>query len=354
MRRRDVLFVIGGVDGGSSLIIGSSAFTTVEAEREFDVNIVDDEGEAFASGEFPEQFTVTTYQIDDGGPTFYDTDGDGESASEADATSQFREHLPADAGSYNRLDHRASDVHSDLEGYQDGTGQDSQREDGGYIAIVEDDEGHAAFGSTTDDDGLMRVKNRIPAAIIAQLTADHDHIECRPDSRMATTDDEATITGGEVASFNALADCRYVDADGEPVNIIARLNHDDDEAVSASIEREVEVSREVWIAVVFSCTDARIRLATDRGQPGEHLQAEPPIDVTATFVDGPDRHTETATLWEIDELPWEPQGSYDKIERLEIDGKENRYTFENSLTEILEKGAHSGWQCNKNWTSETV
>lgn len=354
MRRRDLLFGLGGAAGGSSLIIGSSAFTTVEAEREFDVNIVDDEGNAFASGEFPEQFTVTTYQIDDGGPTFYDTDGGTESAFGGKTPSQSREHLPADAGSYSRVHNRGSDLRSDVEGYQNDTGRDGQRGDGGYIAIVEDDGGHTGVGSTTDEDGLMRVKNRIPAAIIAQLTADHDHIECRPDGQMATTDGEATITGGEVASFSALADCRYVDADGEPVNVIAQLNRGDGEAVSASIEREVEVSREVWVAVVFTCTDARIRLATDRDQPGEHLQVEPPIDVTATFVDGPNRRTETATLWEIDELPWEPQRSYDKIERLEIDGKENRHTFENSLTEILEKGAHSGWQCNKNWTSETV
>ena len=354
MRRRDLLVGAGGLAGGSSLIVGSNAFTSVEAEREFDVDIVDDEGEAFASGEFPEQFTVTTYQIEDGGPEFFDTDAGAGSASGYEGTPQSRERLRMDADSHGRIGARTGDVHADGETYQDGTIQDSQPKNDEYIAVVRDDDENAALRSTTDDDGLIRIKNRVPAAITAQLRADHDYIECRPDSRMATTDDKPTITGGEVASFNALADCRRVDADGELVDIIARLNHDDDEVVSASIEREVEVSREIWIAVVFTCTDTRIDLATDREQPGEHLQIEPPIDVSATFVDGPNRHTEKARLRGIDELSWEPQRSYEKIERLEIDGKENRYIFNNSLTEILEEGAHTGWRCNKNWTSDSL
>ena len=43
MRRRDLLVGAGGLAGGSSLIVSSNAFTSVEAEREFDVDVVGDD-----------------------------------------------------------------------------------------------------------------------------------------------------------------------------------------------------------------------------------------------------------------------------------------------------------------------
>jgi len=67
MRRRDLLFGLGGLAGGSSLVVGSSGFTTVEAEREFDARIIDPDDDA----EHPlgalitdEKWTFRSYDID--------------------------------------------------------------------------------------------------------------------------------------------------------------------------------------------------------------------------------------------------------------------------------------------------
>jgi len=39
---------------------------------------------------------------------------------------------------------------------------------------------------------------------------------------------------------------------------------------------------------------------------------------------------------------------------LKLDGGENEYTFENSLTRHSQDGDHSYWECNKNWTSDSL
>ena len=328
MRRRDLLFGLGGLAGGSSLVVGSSGFTTVEAEREFDVNIVDDEEDAFAAVESPDEFVVSSYDIEPN-PSYENSTG-GEMNYRATV---WAGNSPTTAGDYGAGSTPDLDPDSVAE----------EASSGDHQAIVE------------DEDGLMRVENRIAALIEADIDTDRDYVECFPDRFTPQNEDgEAAIEGGELARFNASADCKQLSGDGERIDVTTHINRNSGDSVSASIQREVDVSREVWIAVVFSCTDARVRLATDRDQPGEHLRIEPPIDVEATFVDGPDSYTETATLWEIDELPWEPQRSYEKVERLEIEGEENDYTFENTLTEILEEGSHSGWQCNKNWTGNTL
>jgi hypothetical protein len=331
MKRRDLLAGLGGVTAASSLLVGSGAFTSVEAEREFDVNIVDDNNNAFASADIPKEVVVSSYRIDEDNPSSNNT----ANADEMDyqATVWTGGSSPASAGDYG------AESDSDLD--PDTVAEESS--DGEHWATVE------------DDDGLMRVENRIAALIEAEIDTDREYIDCFPDRFTPQNEDgEATITGGELARFNASADCKQLSGDGETIDVTTHVNRNASDSVSASIQREVKISREVWIAVVFSCTDARVSLATDRDQPGEHLRIEPPIDVEATVVDGSDSYTETATLWEIDELPWEPQRSYDKVERLEIEGEENDYTFENTLTEILEEGSHSGWQCNKNWTGETL
>ena len=331
MRRRDLLFGLGGLVGGSSLVVGSSGFTTVEAERDFDVNIVDDEDNAFAAAEVPDKVVVSSYDINT-------TDSDvSNSNSETDdidyRATVWAGNSPTTAGDYG------AGSTPDLD--PDSVAGEASSSD--HQAIVE------------DEDGLMRVENRIAALIEADIDTNRDYVECFPDRFTPQNEDgEAAIEGGELARFNASADCKQLSGDGERIDVTTHINRNSGDSVSASIQREVDVSREVWIAVVFSCTDARVSLATDRDQPGEHLRIEPPIDVSVTFVDGPDSDTESATLGEIDELPWEPQRSYEKVERLEIDGEENDYTFENTLTEILEEGSHSGWQCNKNWTGNTL
>jgi len=331
MRRRDLLFGLGGVASGSSLIVGSSGFTTVEAEREFDVNIVDEDN-AFAAAEIPEKVVLSSYDI-------VNTTNSGVTNSNPETgRTDYRATVwaggpPTTAGGYGTESTPDLDPDSTAEGFSNGE----------YEAVVE------------DEDGLMRVENRIAALIEADIDTDREYVECSPDERTPQNEDgEAAIEGGELARFNASADCKRLSGDGERIDVTTHVNRNHGDSVSASIQREVEVSREVWVAAVFSCTDARIDLATDRDQPGEHLQVEPPIDVSVTFVDGPDSYTETATLLEIDDLPWEPQHSYDKVERLEIEGEENDYTFENTLTEILEEGSHSGWQCKKNWTGNTL
>jgi hypothetical protein len=67
MRRRDLLFGLGGLAGGSSLIVGSSGFTTVEAEREFNARIIDsDDGDEHPLGALitDERWTIRSYDID--------------------------------------------------------------------------------------------------------------------------------------------------------------------------------------------------------------------------------------------------------------------------------------------------
>lgn len=330
MRRRDLLFGLGGLAGGSSLVVGSSGFTTVEAEREFDVNIVDEDGdeEPFAATDVPEEVVVSSYDIEPSSSDQNSTDGEMNYRATVWAGNS-----PTTAGDYGAGSTPDLDPDSVAE----------EASSGDHQAVVE------------DEDGLMRVENRIAALIEADIDTDRDYVECFPDRFTPQNEDgEAAIEGGELARFNASADCKQLSGDGERIDVTTHINRNSGDSVSASIQREVDVSREVWIAVVFSCTDARVRLATDRDQPGEHLRIEPPIDVSVTFVDGPNSYTETATLWEIDELPWEPQRSYEKVERLEIEGEENDYTFENTLTEILEEGSHSGWQCKKNWTGNTL
>jgi hypothetical protein len=330
MRRRDLLFGLGGVASGSSLIVGSSGFTTVEAEREFDVNIVDEDDEdPFAAAEVPEEVVVSSYDIEEDAPSHQNN---------------------VDSEMNNRATVRGGDARMSAGDYGAGSTPDL---DPDSVAEEASSSDHQAI--VEDEDGLMRVENRIAALIEADIDTGREYVECFPDRFTPQNEDgEAAIEGGELARFNASADCKRLSGDGERIDVTTHVNRNHGDSVSASIQREVEVSREVWVAAVFSCTDARIDLATDRDQPGEHLQVEPPIDVSVTFVDGPDSYTETATLLEIDDLPWEPQHSYDKVERLEIEGEENDYTFENTLTQLLEEGSHSGWQCNKNWTGNTL
>jgi len=330
MRRRDLLFGLGGVASGSSLIVGSSGFTTVEAERDFDVNIVDEDDEdPFAAAEVPEEVVVSSYDIEEDAPSHQNN---------------------VDSEMNNRATVRGGDARMSAGDYGAGSTPDL---DPDSVAEEASSSDHQAI--VEDEDGLMRVENRIAALIEADIDTGREYVECFPDRFTPQNEDgEAAIEGGELARFNASADCKRLSGDGERIDVTTHVNRNHGDSVSASIQREVEVSREVWVAAVFSCTDARIDLATDRDQPGEHLQVEPPIDVSVTFVDGPDSYTETATLLEIDDLPWEPQHSYDKVERLEIEGEENDYTFENTLTEILEEGSHSGWQCKKNWTGNTL
>ena len=330
MRRRDLLFGLGGVASGSSLIVGSSGFTTVEAEREFDVNIVDEDDEdPFAAAEVPEEVVVSSYDIEEDAPSHQNN---------------------VDSEMNNRATVRGGDARMSAGDYGAGSTPDL---DPDSVAEEASSSDHQAI--VEDEDGLMRVENRIAALIEADIDTGREYVECFPDRFTPQNEDgEAAIEGGELARFNASADCKRLSGDGERIDVTTHVNRNHGDSVSASIQREVEVSREVWVAAVFSCTDARIDLATDRDQPGEHLQVEPPIDVSVTFVDGTDSYTETATLLEIDDLPWEPQHSYDKVERLEIEGEENDYTFENTLTQLLEEGSHSGWQCNKNWTGNTL
>jgi hypothetical protein len=330
MRRRDLLFGLGGVASGSSLIVGSSGFTTVEAERDFDVNIVDEDDEdPFAAAEVPEEVVVSSYDIEEDAP---------DNQNNVDGEMNHRATVRGGDARMSAGDYGAGST-PDLD--PDSVAEEASSSD--HQAIVE------------DEDGLMRVENRIAALIEADIDTGREYVECFPDRFTPQNEDgEAAIEGGELARFNASADCKRLSGDGERIDVTTHINRNSGDSVSASIQREVDVSREVWIAVVFSCTDARVRLATDRDQPGEHLRIEPPIGVSVTFVDGPNSYTETATLGEIDELPWEPQRSYEKVERLEIEGEENDYTFENTLTEILEEGSHSGWQCKKNWTGNTL
>ena len=306
MRRRDLLVGVGGLAAGSSLIVGSNAFTSVEAEREFDVDIVDDEDDAFASATIPEEVTVSTYDI-----------GSSNASANGFATASTRSTTDSEA----------------------------------FTAIVdspEPDDDAGGFGAvSTDSGGLIDIDNRLKATIEAAVDIEHEHVECIPDG-------DSTAGQGERVSFNAKADCLGLEDDGETVAATAHVNRDVEGATSASIQREIEISREVWIAVEFDCTSADVALATEPGQPGEHLQIKPPIDVTVTFVDGPTEHTDEATIDGIDDLPWSPEPNYDKIESLELDDGENEYTFENSLTRHSQDGDHSHWECSKNWTSESL
>ena len=359
MKRRHFVVGLGGVAGGGSLIVGSGAFSAAEVRRDFDANIVDSEGEAFASGDFPEDDTVEV--------STYDIDGDwvekGESVAD---TTPGEQHSDAMAARWDGPVDAEADTY-DLEGDPQSRSGSSLKpaytsENGGqsggaeYNAVVDSDDDPGMM-STDSSRGLISIKNRIPAEITTDLSTDCEYLECTPDGDLRVdTDAVTTIAAGERVDFNALADCNEVKDDGEVVDFVAHLDRSDDESVSASIQREIEVSRRVVVAVTFGCTDARVDLATDPGQSGEHLDATPPIDLTATLADDSDTHTETATIRGIDELPWTPETSYDKVERLEIDGRKEgeEYTFDNTLTQVKEDGSHSHWECNKNWTSETV
>ena len=312
MRRRDLLVGAGGLAAGSSLIVGSNAFTSVEAERDFDVDIVDGDGDPFASADIPEEFTVSTYDIGSS-----NAGGNGVGVMSNQAATDDEEPFTA------------------------------------IVDSPEPDDDVGRFGTTsTDSGGLIDIDNRLNAAIEADVEIDHEHVECIPDG-------DSAAGQGDRVSFNAKANCLGLDDDGETVKATARVNGDREDAISASIQREIEIHREVIVAVEFDCTTARVELATSPGQPGEHLQVEPPIDVTTTFVDGPEEHTVETTIDRIDDLPWslEPHYDkieYDKIESLELDGGENEYTFENSLTRHSQDGGHSHWECNKNWTSDSL
>jgi len=67
MKRRHFIVGLGGVTGGGSLIVGSGAFTSAEAEREFDARIIDpDDGDEHPLGALitDERWTIRSYDID--------------------------------------------------------------------------------------------------------------------------------------------------------------------------------------------------------------------------------------------------------------------------------------------------
>jgi len=67
MRRRRFVVGLGGVAGGASLIVGSSAFTNIEAERQFDAQIIDpDNNDEHPLGALitDERWIVRSYNID--------------------------------------------------------------------------------------------------------------------------------------------------------------------------------------------------------------------------------------------------------------------------------------------------
>ena len=279
MRRRDLLFGLGGVASGSSLIVGSSGFTTVEAERDFDVNIVDEDEEALGAMVTEDRWTVTTYDID---------------------------------------------------------------------ASIEGVFGSEYVAEIGEDEGIAHINNSLPGEVVALLKASAEHVYCRPCDEEGDT---VTVNGGDQANFKALVDCSQSAEIEGIVDIIARINPDNDQALSADIDGDVELDVDTYITVDLDPNSGRVRLATDREQHGEHLNIDLPLSISPVWCEdgetGIDDGKEV-TIEDVSGFDYEAlvsDSEYDALHKLELsDSTGAEYEIENWLTYHSDESGSDWWE----------
>jgi hypothetical protein len=187
----------------------------------------------------------------------------------------------------------------------------------------------------------------LPGEVIAQLDASQEHVYCRPcDEEGETT----TVERGDQANFEALVDCSESDELEGNVDIVARINPDNEDALSADIDGDVELDFDTYITVDIDPNSGRIRLATGRGQYGEHLNIELPLSITPfwcedgeTGIDGGETTIERISDFDYEALASDSQ--YDALHKLELKGGDGvRYEIENWLTHHSKEGGSGWWE----------
>jgi len=283
MRRRDVLFGIGGVAGGSSLVVGSSGFTTVEAEREFDARIIDpDDGDEHPLGALitDEKWTFRSYDID---------------------------------------------------------------------TSAEDVLGSVFTARLGQDNGIAHINNSLPGEIETRLDAPPDHVRCRP---CESDNGTVSVEQGGQASFEAFVDCSELDDSDDIAEIIARINPDSEDSLSADINEDVEIEYDTYVAIDVGPDGALIDLATEHDQRGEHLNVELPLEITPVWTDEDltDSEGESTVLDSLSAFrsPCELRASeteYDKLRELQLlDDTESSYKIENWFTHHESDAGDSWWE----------
>ena len=293
MRRRDLLFGLGGVAGGSSLVLSSNASMSVEANREFDVNIVADKENALVSHETIDSGVARTTNI-------------------------------------------GSQTHP----------TENQQLDRSFTAILNSSVGQLDTAEVSDRE-VARVNNRLSGEVEVGLEANDDHVLCRP----RNGDDGLTvIEQGEQACFEAFVDCTRFDGNGRTIEIDIRINPNSEDTLSSEITREVEIKRETYVDIGVDDQSGYIELATGGGKSADYRQQiELPLDVQPYWADSgvTEIEGEPETLKTLPECSYDafaPSEGYEKLHRLELtDNRNNTYEIENSFTYRIGENGGGSW-----------